>query len=505
MAAIWRNDLRHYIILLNFIALGLLAGYLVWAVLSPRRRGDDDKAPANLRPFLADEDLENRRLERVLGWALFFAAIVAISLPIYWLREPTRQAESAGYFDEGKVARGAVLYARPGVPQYNPALSLQCAGCHGDKGEGGVAPWTINGQRVQWKAPAINTVALRYTEDPECLDEAARLAKSPPAVCEISDVLTYGRPGSPMQAWGVAGGGPKNFQAISDIVAYLLTIQLTPEKARAQATAALEASQADEGVCPAYMVCPGITLTAAEEALAASETELARQRAAVQQALGTTGDNEQLKAQCEQLRAGLGNDPNKITREVRIQAEACGDFLVALADYAADLSARDWAITWKAERENVSEGQRLFEYSCARCHTRGWSVFDPSAPPSAVDGVGILGLSGGGGGAGGGIGFNLRGDEGVSRFGPDSAGGWQSQYDFVAAGSNPFQPYGNGGLGSGKMPGFAKMLTEDQLGRIISYERGCLTATNYLGPSASCATPPVAPPTTTTTTAMGTR
>jgi hypothetical protein len=132
-------------------------------------------------------------------------------------------------------------------------------------------------------------------------------------------------------------------------------------------------------------------------------------------------------------------------------------------------------------------------------------VFDPSAPPSEVDGVGILGLSGGGGGAGGGIGFNLRGDEGVSRFGPDSAGGWTAQYNFVAAGSNPFQPYGNGGLGSGKMPGFAKMLTEEQLGRIISYERGCLTATNYLGPSAACATPATAPPTTTTTTAMGTR
>ena len=70
-----------------------------------------------------------------------------------------------------------------------------------------------------------------------------------------------------MQAWGVAGGGPKNAQAISDIVAYLLTIQLSPEDAKAQATKALAASRADSGACPAYMVCPGITLTAAEEAL----------------------------------------------------------------------------------------------------------------------------------------------------------------------------------------------------------------------------------------------
>ncbi|MFM7225549.1 MAG: c-type cytochrome [Actinomycetota bacterium] len=497
-AAIWRNDLRHYIILLNFIALGLLAAYLVWAVLSPRRHGGDGKAPANLRPFLPDEDLESRRLERVLGWALFFAAIVAISLPLYWLREPSRQGELASYFDETKVERGAVFYARPGVPEYNPALSLQCAGCHGDNGEGGVAPWTIDGQRVQWKAPAINTVGLRYTEDPECLDQAAKLAKSPPPVCEITEILNYGRPGSPMQAWGVEGGGPKNAQAISDIVAYLLSITLKPEEARAQATAALAASRAEKGACPAYMVCPGIALTAAEEALAASSKELGTQRVAVEQALGTTGDDEQLRAACAQLRAGLGDDPNKVSRETKIQAEACGDFLVALADFTADQTARNWAVTWKAEREDVSDGQRLFEYSCARCHTRGWSVFDPSAPPSDVDGVGILGLSGGGGGTGGGIGFNLRDGEGVSRFGTDATGGWTAQYDFVAAGSNPFQPYGNGGQGSGKMPGFAKMLTEEQLGRIISYERYCINTTTYLGVSPLCPTPAKAPPTTTT-------
>ena len=70
-------------------------------------------------------------------------------------------------------------------------LRRECAGCHGDKGEGGVAPWTINGQRVQWKAPPLNTEGLRFTQDPECLYPAARLAKSPPPICEISDILTY--------------------------------------------------------------------------------------------------------------------------------------------------------------------------------------------------------------------------------------------------------------------------------------------------------------------------
>ena len=40
--------------------------------------------------------------------------------------------------------------------------------------------------------------------------------------------------GTPMPAWGIEGGGPKNDQAISDIVAYLKSIQLSPAKAKAQ-------------------------------------------------------------------------------------------------------------------------------------------------------------------------------------------------------------------------------------------------------------------------------
>ena len=37
-----------------------------------------------------------------------------------------------------------------------------------------------------------------------------------------------------MPAWGVDGGGPKNEQAVSDLVAYLKSIQLSPAKAQAQ-------------------------------------------------------------------------------------------------------------------------------------------------------------------------------------------------------------------------------------------------------------------------------
>ena len=45
---------------------------------------------------------------------------------------------------------------------------------------------------------------------------------------EVNDIITYGRPGTPMQPWGVPGGGPKNVQSINDLVAYITSQQLTP-------------------------------------------------------------------------------------------------------------------------------------------------------------------------------------------------------------------------------------------------------------------------------------
>ena len=83
--------------------------------------------------------------------------------------------------------------------------------------EGGVADYTLtdaNGEfvkQVKWKAPALNTVLLRYSRD------------------EVRYILTYGRPFSPMPAWGVKGGGPMNDQQIQNLIDYLESIQLTPE------------------------------------------------------------------------------------------------------------------------------------------------------------------------------------------------------------------------------------------------------------------------------------
>ena len=62
---------------------------------------------------------------------------------------------------------------------------------------------------VTWRAPALNTVLLRFSEE------------------EVRQILIYGRPGTPMPAWGVAGGGPLTTQQIDELIAYLGSIQIT--------------------------------------------------------------------------------------------------------------------------------------------------------------------------------------------------------------------------------------------------------------------------------------
>jgi mono/diheme cytochrome c family protein len=53
---------------------------------------------------------------------------------------------------------------------------------------------------------------------------------------QLRDVLTYGRPFSPMPAWGLDGGGPMNAQQIDNLIAYLHKIQIDPKDAKEAST-----------------------------------------------------------------------------------------------------------------------------------------------------------------------------------------------------------------------------------------------------------------------------
>jgi mono/diheme cytochrome c family protein len=421
-------SVRIWLIILNAIVIIGGIAY-AWVTL---RKSPEDKPPENLEPFLDDEDLEGRRLERVLGWALLFAAVTAVALPLYWLREPDRSSSSEEYFDERSVERGRTLFAAQGQEGFNAAQSLQCATCHGAEGVGGVAPTTYDpdgegGQglrRVNWKAPALNTELLRFSED------------------EVHDIITYGRPGTPMAAWGLAGGGPKNEQAIDDLVNYIKSIQLTPEESQAEAEKALADAKksADEGV------------TDARRALADAR----------KQAADAIAENEKIQA-----------DPDATPKE-KADAQKAADDAPDTVKTAEE--ALEWALAWQEKRANVSDGQLLFELYCARCHTQGWSVFDPAVP----NGTDVLGPPGGGGGT---QGFSLRDGAAKRRFRGDE--GRALHIEFVTGGSENEVPYGFGGIGSGRMPGFGSMLGSDMIELIVDYERDEIDSTNYDVPFAS--------------------
>jgi mono/diheme cytochrome c family protein len=129
----------------------------------------------------------------------------------------------------------------------------------------------------------------------------------------------------------------------------------------------------------------------------------------------------------------------------------------AYLDYATqNLEA---ATEWRDAVLHSSDGQKLFMTNCARCHTRGWSYFDPTDPAKTVQG-----LQGGGA-----FGPNLRQGAVNEQFpAPD---GEAKLYAWIAEGVPQYQAYGARGISSGRMPHFGAVLTTEQICQIMAYER----------------------------------
>ena len=149
-------------------------------------------------------------------------------------------------------------------------------------------------------------------------------------------------------------------------------------------------------------------------------------------------------------------------RSIQIPREECGDgeddVLVCPSGHLptdeqeAIQAAAEQAV---ADGTAASVGEALFElgnssgaYSCARCHTQGWSWGDPAIP---------------GGGA---MGPELTGGRANRQF-PNEA----EMIDFITNGSVEGAKYGVQGQGSGRMPGFGTMLTDEQIRAIVEYVR----------------------------------
>lgn len=312
------------------IAAILFVGFIAsftWNVLRSRQElGSELEIAANRKEGMPDEELEGWRLDRSLSFALVLLTIMAISLPFYWIAEPGRQ--------EGAVEGFTATFERRGVDSY--VNGAQCAACHAAGGVGGGAAYVLqdaDGQFVSnanWMAPALNNVLLRHSED------------------EVRYVLNYGRPGSPMAAWGTPGGGPLTTQQIDDIIIYLRTVQIQ----------SLDVND--------------IVSAGGDDA----------------------SDVESLDAQTE-AEAVIADIEAEVQRSLDDgEFETVGQAVFNLGLYS---------------------GFGAGSYSCARCHTSGWSLGADVSPDILDEGV-----AGCGGGDPSGIGFNLCSGSVLNRFPDDT-------------------------------------------------------------------------------------
>ena len=212
-----------------YVILAVVIIGIAFVAISQMRQGkaelgsEIELAP-NRKEYLPDDELEGPRLNKALWTSFGLLVIVAVALPMYWLAEPGRQDGAIDSFTETFVRRGTEMYEK----------GAQCVNCHGPEGVGGSAAFVVtdeNGQyvsKVNWTAPALNNLMYRFSTS------------------EIRDILTYGRPGSPMPAWGVKGGGPNTDQQIDTVIEYLWTVQLTPEEVQTEVDDAVKS--ADQGL-----------------------------------------------------------------------------------------------------------------------------------------------------------------------------------------------------------------------------------------------------------------
>ena len=360
-------------VLVAILALGFLVFLLLNLASARRELGAEVELAPNRKPYYDDETLEGPRLERMQILAVLLLIVMVVGLPLYWIFEPSRQAGAKGGQEERFVRWGAALFDTTANGGFN------CAGCHGGmQGTGASAAATVTDPRtgqvksVQWNAPALNTVLYRYSES------------------EVRYILNYGRPFSPMQAWGTVGGGPMNSQQVDTLISYLRSIQIPREDCAV--------SEKDQRTCPSGHL---------PSAPVAGET-VARTQA-------------------------------DITKAIDADAAA----LVAAGKYAT----KDAAMGEAVFNLTLDSGA----YSCARCHTRGWSYGSPGVPGQGA------------------FGWNLTGGNAVAAF-PNEA----DMIAFVKAGSVDGQKYGTQALGSGRMPGFGAMLTDDQIKAVVEYVRNHL-------------------------------
>ena len=387
------------------VGIAMLVGIIYAAVNIRQARpevGSEIELAANRKPYLPDEELEGRKLDRTLSLGLLGLFVVGIGLPLYWLQEPSRQTNEKGNIARKFVDRGAEAFAPTAEGGFN------CAFCHGNKGVGGVAPYTITDaegrfvKQVDWQGPALNTVLLRYSRD------------------EVRYVLEYGRPFSPMPAWGAKGGGPLTEQSLQNLIDYIESFQLTPKAAQAEVTKQLTKMMAEP-----------------DDSCAAARVQAAR---------------------------------DKLTGKA---LESFDESSVSTTTCPRKWQSRGEALFNMGYDDGFAGGA----YSCGRCHTQGWSYGEKEADGGGAYGPNLRGITGQF--PGGSLGlqqqtdFVCTGSEQGVRYGRHGQGSGRMP-GFCVTPEVKLNPE-NGEVGitpkDAGLPEDGAMMTQEQVRAVVEYER----------------------------------
>jgi mono/diheme cytochrome c family protein len=489
------------------LALAVLAfiAWLTYVLTRGPARPSPEPAPPNLEPYLTDDDLETNRLNRILIAALVTSGILAVVMPIYYLNESGRQLAAEHKFEEIALERGHEWF-----------VEFECAACHGPAGGGGTAGFieARSGIPTGWYAPPLNDVFYRYERD------------------EVRHWIVFGRPGTPMPAWGVDGGGPMSMQQIDELLDYIESIQLSQADAFAQVEGRVAAELA--------------RLDGAEATL---DEAIADQRAEIEAVLESPDRYAVVSGLPAELRTLLTGDGTCTARSAALYGTTCGlpggdsdrdglsdaaeaglvDLIARLlevappSDAAADLGRlsfdptnpftnRDGARPIPdleaaseaiADIDQVVRGLRLTAENLDTILPVAERGLDfllqaRAARPYAFDFDGLAAEAFGGdldearraaalynaycarchtAGYSAGVEFTMEAGSGA--FGPSLRAGRSvvqfpdpaDHLDFLVAGSEAAVAYGVNGIGRGWMPGFGALLSEHDLMLIVALER----------------------------------
>ena len=361
---VWKSDLRHFVVLFNLLAIVAIAGYpAVDRVRRKREPRQDAREP--------DAVLRRRRPRRprgssvCSGWALMFVTIVrGRAARLLAARADPPGALGRVLRQNGSVERGAALFANS-VDARPTTRCCRCSARTATAATAAAARRPCDRPRRSRRPAAAGVV---HVEGAGAQHRAAALHRPE----EVEQIITYGRPGTPMPALACRGGGAKNEQTIEDLVAYIQSIQLTPDEAQKQAA---------EQDC------------ATAAAGAARRAKVARRRSerdppttgATRRSTTRDGDARRPRSASPRRRATKtlacdvqgARDRARATRRARRRRtrprrrRRAATFLTAADDYDDAVAALAWAQAWCDARQDVSDGQLLFELNCARCHTQG--------------------------------------------------------------------------------------------------------------------------------------